>query len=188
MQHHIMDNLPVLLAAVQNGLQPEFVFFWGPEPQRAGSIGNECLSQWYPAPFTVDGVLYPTAEHYMMAEKARLFGDEETRQKILATTDPQQAKNLGRLVKGFTVDTWKRPSIAIVERGNLAKFGQHAALKAFLLQTGSAVLAEASPFDKIWGIGFAEDDPRARDPRQWQGFNQLGFALMAVRAKLAGDF
>jgi ribA/ribD-fused uncharacterized protein len=68
--------------------------------------------------------------------------------------------------------------------GNVAKFGQHDDLRAFLLGTGSRVLVEASPGDRIWGIGLTEADPRAADPRSWRGLNLLGFALMEARAQL----
>ena len=66
--------------------------------------------------------------------------------------------------------------------GNRAKFAQHPNLRRFLLDTGNRILVEASPVDKIWGIGLAQDDPRAQNPLQWQGLNLLGFALMKVRA------
>lgn len=163
----------------------DFVFFWGYQVRADGQLGPSCLSQWWPADFTVDGIDYPTAEHYMMAEKARLFGDQEILERILAAPEPSQAKALGRKVSGFASGVWEERRLEIVVRGNLAKFGQNADLQAYLLGTAPRRLVEASPVDRIWGIGLAADDPRALDPAQWQGLNLLGEALMRVRAQLA---
>ena len=172
-----------LLAAIERGQQPDFLFFWGHKAKH-GDLGKHVLSQWWPARFEVEGQAYPTAEHYMMAEKARLFGDDEMRRKILAAPDPGKAKALGRKVRGFDAASWDAVCFDIVVRGNVAKFGQDPMLGGWLRKTGTAVLVEASPVDPIWGIGLAADDPRAQDPAQWQGRNLLGFALMRVRAGL----
>lgn len=177
-------DLSSLNAAIECGLEPEFVFFWKPEPKFEGVVDQSCLCQWWPSPFEVDGVVYLTAEHIMMAEKAHLFGDEETRRQILLTADPHLAKKLGRSVRGFDGKVWLQHRIDIVVQANLAKFGQHPRLKHFLLDTGESILVEASPFDRIWGIGLAEDDPCATNPKQWRGLNLLGFALMTVRSML----
>jgi ribA/ribD-fused uncharacterized protein len=150
----------------------------------SGEIGKPCLSQWWPAPFTVEGDTYPTAEHFMMSEKARLFGDEETRSKILTAPHPKAAKQLGRAVQGFDDRRWEEARFGLVVRGNLAKFGQNAPLRDFLLNTGNRVLVEASPVDRVWGIGLAANDPLAEHPEQWRGLNLLGFALMEVRGRL----
>jgi ribA/ribD-fused uncharacterized protein len=173
-----------LIEAVRSGARPKYVFFWGHKPLAGGAIGKPCFSQWWSAPFEVDGVRYATAEHFMMAEKARLFGDEETRARILAAPGPAAAKQLGRSVRRFDGDRWEAERFGIVVRGNLAKFGQHPPLREFLLETRSRVLVEASPVDRIWGIGLAADDARAENPEQWRGLNLLGFALMEVRARL----
>jgi ribA/ribD-fused uncharacterized protein len=176
-------DLAALRAAVAGGWQPEYLFFWG-HRARTQAPGKHALSQWWPAPFVVDGERYASAEHYMMAEKARLFGDAETRARIIAAAEPGKAKALGRAVRGFDAATWEREGFAIVVRGNLAKFEQNAALGGWLRATGDAVLVEASPVDAIWGIGLAADDPRAHDPLEWPGRNLLGFALMQVRARI----
>ena len=133
----------------------------------------------------LDGLPYPTAEHWMMAEEARLFDDDDLYREILATPDPKKAKSLGRKVRDFNVHVWAANCRDIVTRGNLEKFKQNKPLLAFLLGTTGKVLAEASPYDKIWGIGMRESDARATDPSQWQGNNLLGFALMDVRNQLA---
>lgn len=137
-----------LLSAIRDGGQPRYLMFWGHQPPPGGGAGKGCLSQWWPAAFTVDGVSYPTAEHYMMAAKARLYGDAET-------------------------------------AGNMAKFGQHPQLRDFLAGTGSRVLVEASPRDRVWGIGLAAGDERSGIPEHWPGLNLLGFALMEVRRQLS---
>ena len=129
-------------------------------------------------------ITYATAEHYMMAEKARLFKDERTRQQILAAEHPHAAKKLGRHIQPFHESVWKQQRFAIVVQGNLAKFSQYPALKDFLLQTGERILVEASPMDTIWGIGLAQDNSQANDPTKWRGDNLLGFALMVVRDQL----
>jgi ribA/ribD-fused uncharacterized protein len=133
---------------------------------------------------TVDGIAYATAEHWMMAGKARLFGDEEAAARVVAARSPGEAKKLGRQVRGFREDVWVRHRAALVVEGNVAKFGQEPGLGGFLLGTGSRVLVEASPLDRIWGIGLAADDERAADPEQWRGLNLLGFALMEARERL----
>jgi ribA/ribD-fused uncharacterized protein len=158
--------------------------FWGHTPPRDGSVGRACLSQWYDAPFTVGGLTYATAEHWMMAEKARLFGDEAGLAAVLAAPGPAQAKAAGRKVRGFDERAWRDARYDIVVAGNLAKFGQHADLRDFLVATGGTVLVEASPYDLIWGIGLAADHPDLRRPSAWRGLNLLGFALMDVRERL----
>lgn len=177
-------TLAELQSAVAAGARPKFLHFWGHQPQADGSIGKGCFSQWFPAPFEVDGESYATAEHFMMAEKAHLFGDVAVRERVLAAGSPAQAKKLGRLVKGFDDALWERERFAIVVRANEAKFAQNPAMRDYLLGTGERVLVEASPVDRIWGTGLAADDPAADDPSRWRGLNLLGFALMEVRARL----
>jgi ribA/ribD-fused uncharacterized protein len=166
------------------GARPKLLFFWGHQPPRDGAVGKHCFSQWWPAAFAVDGTRYPTAEHFMMAEKARLFGDPEALARILASTAPAAAKRLGRQVRGFDERRWAAARFDIVVRGSVAKFGQSPALGAYLLNTGERVLVEASPRDPIWGIGLAERDPLATQPDRWRGLNLLGFALMEARRAL----
>lgn len=158
-----------------------FLFFWRPE---AGVINSSCLGQWQPSYFEVDMDTYSCTEQYMMAEKARLFEDEETEALIMATTDPKKMKALGKKVKNFNQTTWDKAKYAIVLNGNYYKFAQNKAMRDFLLATGDQILVEASPLDTIWGIGLAEEDPQARDISSWKGQNLLGFALMEVRDEL----
>ena len=119
-----------------------------------------------------------------MAEKARLMRDEETREKILASTDPEEIKALGRQVRNFDEYRWQKHRMEIVVTGNLHKFIDNEDLKNFLLSTGDKILVEASPYDTVWGIGMKEDNMDCLNPRLWKGENLLGFALMDVRNKL----
>ncbi|MGB0870533.1 MAG: NADAR family protein [Flavobacteriales bacterium] len=167
---------------IQNTGKPvKFLFFWGHKPSLDGQITKSCFSQWWPSPFMVDGIHYKTAEHYMMAEKARLFNNEGIRQQIIHCHSPAEAKKLGRQVTNFDQDVWLEHRFNIVIKGNLNKFEQNSGLKQFLIQTKKRVLVEASPIDAIWGIGMASDNQKIHDPRKWRGLNLLGFALMEVR-------
>lgn len=157
-----------------------YVFFWS-HKSRGDAIDKSCLSQWYPARFTLDGESYASAEHFMMAQKARLFGDRQALRAILECKSPGDAKKLGRNVKGFNSQKWEQQRFDLVVQGNVGKFAQNPKLKTFLLNTGSRVLVEASPVDRIWGIGLAEDHPNAPHPERWRGDNLLGFALMKAR-------
>ncbi|GAB2570667.1 hypothetical protein Aab01nite_05710 [Paractinoplanes abujensis] len=165
----------------------KYLFFWGHQPERDGSVGSGCLSQWWPARFTADGHSFASAEHYMMWRKATLFGDDAMAARILAAPHPKVAKALGGRVTPFRQPEWDEHRYQIVVAGNLAKFGQDDELRDYLLTTGERVLVEASPLDRIWGIGLGRDDPRAADPRRWRGTNLLGFALMDVRESLRGQ-
>ncbi|MFH8348759.1 NADAR family protein [Streptomyces sp. NPDC018045] len=176
-----------LVAAAAAGARHEYVYFWGHAPRRDGQLGASCFSQWWPAPFTVDGVRYATAEHWMMACKARLFGDADAERQAIAAVHPKQAKDAGRSVRGFDSAEWERHRFEYVVAGNVHKFGQDAALRDHLLGTGSRVLVEASPLDRMWGIGLAADDERAQDPARWRGLNLLGFALMEARQRLMAE-
>jgi ribA/ribD-fused uncharacterized protein len=178
-----ISDLDASRCAVSSGVSPEFLSFWG-HTAKDQRVGKHVLSQWWPAIFCIDGQTYASAEHYMMAQKAKLFGDEETFGAILSAANPSQAKSLGRRARGFDEERWIGQRFEIAVHGNTAKFGQNPELKNWLLATGEMVLVEGSPVDKIWGIGLSADDQRAQDPRTWSGLNLLGFALMRVRQVL----
>ncbi|MCX4765346.1 NADAR family protein [Streptomyces sp. NBC_01275] len=179
-----IDGQAALVRAVQAGARIKYLHFWGHRPRPDGTVGASCLSQWWPSPFEVDGVAYATAEHWMMAHKARLFGDAEAEKRALAAGHPSQAKKAGRLVRGFDEETWERERFRIVVEGSVHKFASDPALRDFLLGTGERVLVEASPVDRVWGIGLAADDEAASHPDRWRGPNLLGFALMEARGRL----
>ncbi|WP_069170428.1 NADAR family protein [Streptomyces griseus] len=173
-----------LVARTARGEKVKYLPFWGHRPRADGRISESCLSQWWPSPFTVGEITYASAEHWMMAGKARLFGDAEAAERAVAASSPAAAKKVGRLVRGFDEDVWVRERYALVVAGSVHKFGQDPALRAYLAGTGERVLVEASPLDRIWGIGLGRDDPRTADPAAWRGLNLLGFALMEARARL----
>lgn len=185
MKPEVARTKEALIQSVEAGHSPKYVFFWGHTPKVPGKIDQSCLSNWFPSEFTVEGALYRTMEHYMMAEKARLFGDKDTLPKILAADSPALAKKLGREVEGFDEVVWKLHRFDIVVAGTTAKFEQNAALRDLLVNTGTKVLVEASPRDQIWGIGLGKESERAQDPRTWRGLNLLGFALMETRSRLS---
>lgn len=173
-----------LVAHLENGGTVDYLFFWGHTQKQAGVTDASCLSQWFPAVFMIDGVRYATAEHFMMTEKARLFGDQEALAKILEAKTPAEAKALGRTVRGYDDVAWGRARSESVVRGNVAKFAQNEAMGSFLRSTRDRVIVEASPRDRIWGIGMGASNPDARIPARWRGRNLLGFALMEARARL----
>jgi len=149
------------------------VFFW-----------SGIYSQWYKAPMIIDGIEYNCCEQYMMHQKALTFGDLEIAEKVLQTSNPKDQKGLGRQIKGFNKEKWDSVCLGIVYKGNFAKFTQNPALMSALLSTEDRLLVEASPFDKIWGIGMAEDEPGVDDPANWKGLNLLGWSITLVKQQL----
>lgn len=156
------------------------IYFWG-HIRNPKKVTAACLSQWYDCRFEVDGVQYHTTEQYMMASKARLFGDDEILKEIMFADTPFDYKKLGRRIRGFVAETWDAEKYDIVVEGNKAKFSQNLVLKKFLLSTENAILAEASPYDTVWGIGLDKEHAQKGGVGQWQGENLLGCALMDVR-------
>jgi ribA/ribD-fused uncharacterized protein len=154
------------------------IYFWG----STGPYG--CLSNWYYSPFADDlGGIYSSVEQYMMYYKAETFEDNETAQKIMATDCPRTCKKLGRQVKNFDYAQWECVRYHIVAKGCYYKFCQwNKEIRDILLNTGESELVEASPYDRIWGIGFEEKDAEA-NRNKW-GANLLGKALMEVRQML----
>jgi ribA/ribD-fused uncharacterized protein len=153
-----------------------FTFFW---------MNESPFSQWHPSVFEWRGHRFLCAEQSMMYGKATLFGDEEIAARILQASTPKEHKALGRQVRGFEGSLWERERERIVYEGNHAKFTQNPALLAALLATAGTRLVEASPLDRIWGVGLAEEDPRIQDPSQWRGLNLLGEVLTRLREDLS---
>lgn len=162
----------------------KYIFFWGHTSKDNEVVGKFILSQWFLAPFTVDNIEYKTSEHWMMANKARLFGDHAVLQKIISADKPGEAKDLGRQIKNFDQLAWDQQKYEIVKSGNVHKFNQNQKLKEYLINTGDRVLVEASPVDTIWGIGLAQDSSKIENPHTWRGLNLLGFSLMETRDHL----
>lgn len=150
-----------------------YTFFWGGP-----------FSQWAPSKILIDGVIYNCCEQYMMAQKALLFNDIEAHNNIMKEQQPYLQKALGRKVTNFDKDRWEAVAKHVVFRANLAKFTQNKYYYDALMATGETLLVEASPEDKIWGIGLHQDDPRALDPNQWLGTNWLGEVITHVRENI----
>lgn len=156
----------------------QMVLFWG------GDFEHANFSQWARFPINVDGVWYNCCEQYMMYSKARHFEDWETAANIMQTKNPREQKQWGRQVKGFSIEKWAEIARLVVYRANLAKFTQNPALLEELKSTGDKIIVEASPLDKVWGIGLAPDDERCLNTDLWRGTNWLGEAIMQVRSDI----
>jgi len=159
----------------------KFLFFWGHTKGPSQVVGDFCFSQWYASSFVVDGFYFKTSEHWMMAQKAKLFSNMDLFYKIIECNTPGEAKQLGRQVENFDEAVWIEHRFEIVRLGNIHKFTQNLALRDYLIQTGNRILVEASPVDSIWGIGLSKDSKDIEDVSKWIGLNLLGFALMEVR-------
>ena len=177
-------HLKWLIEEYDKSHQLKFLFFYGHINKMKQEIGDFCLSQWYELPFVINNIIYPTAEHWMMAGKALLFGDEEIHAKIIKAATAGEAKKLGRQVKNFDEATWNANRFDIVVQGNIHKFEQHIVYCNYLINTGNRILVEASPVDVIWGIGLPKTNNNISNPHLWRGLNLLGFALMEARDKL----
>ena len=156
-------NLEELKLKFDRKEELEFCFFWK---------SNSYFSNWYPSDFEINGIVYWCVEQYMMAKKAELFRDYNSFRYIMASNSQKEIKALGRRER-------------IVFEGNYAKFTQNPILKSYLLKQKDKILVEASPYDKIWGIGYDNSDlVFVCNPYNWRGLNLLGFTLMRVRDKI----
>lgn len=142
------------------------------------------LSQWAKSNFKVDNVEYCCAEQYMMHKKALLFGDCKTAENIMNTTNPKEHQDLGRIVKNFDQAVWDNHKEKIVYEGNYAKFKQNKDFLKLLYETGDKLLVEASPIDKVWGIGLIESDAMKTPKHKWKGQNLLGNILTKLKNDL----
>lgn len=162
----------------------EYLFFWGHQPNKGGKIIKSCLSQWWMSRFIENGMIYKSAEHYMMEGKARVFHDTEIASQIVAADSPKKVKSLGREIKDYSDKVWDLHKYHIVKQANFLKFSQNEGLQTFLLDTEGKIIVEASPVDSIWGIGMAEDNPKINNPNEWKGSNLLGCILMEIRDEI----
>lgn len=145
-----------------------------------------CFSNFKKARIIVDGQEFVCNEQYIMYMKARLFNDHVIAQKILQTSDPMKIKAYGREIKGFDEQIWTQNREKIADQCNRAKFTQNEDLKKILLSTGDVLIAEASPNDKIWGIGV--DTVVGKDINKWKGLNILGQSLMRIRQEISSTY
>ena len=173
----------VLKAKVPKDAEPaqEPVFFFSGNPAL-----NEFkeFSNMYEAPFQIEGVTFPTVEHYFQWSKARMFGDANAQAKILKTSSPKSVKTLGKKVVGFKEEEWAEKRDSVMAAALKAKFMQHPELLKKLRDTGTRRIAEADPRSKYWGIGTSADTSKAKDPERWPGKNKMGALLEALRSEL----
>ena len=173
-------NIETIKNIIEDKPETKIIYFWGHTPT-PNKITPACFSQWFNCKFDVDNITYHTAEQYMMAQKALLFADDEIFDKIMEANHPHDYKKLGRQIRGFNDKLWNEFKFDIVVNGNKAKFSQNKDIKEYLISTGDAILVEASPYDKIWGIGLDRDTAMKGTVDDWKGENLLGCALMEVR-------
>lgn len=142
-----------------------------------------------PLNFELEGIKWKTSEQYFMYKKAIFFGDFETAELIKKAIRPEEAKKLGRKVKNFDDKKWSEVSSQIMYDAVFAKFSQNEELKSYILNKrfDNKHFVEASPFDKIWGIGIHYSDSRCDDESNWLGENKLGKVIDLVRENLKNN-
>ena len=142
---------------------------------------NSKFSNHHPCCFTKDEVLFTSVEQYLMFRKAKCFKDSATADLVLQTDDPVKAKQLGKTVKDFQVETWREVRNRFMEEGLSAKFNQNPELKKALKDTGSKIMVEANPRDTYWGVGLSLDNDEIWNSHNWKGKNILGKLLVELR-------
>lgn len=161
-----------------NSMEEQYYFFYKT---------NHPFSQWYKVNFVVNGITFCCVEQYMMYYKSLLFNDEETAAQILKSKNQRLHKELGRNVKNFNDYIWRCTSSKIVYEGNKNKFLQNKEILQKLLDTKGKIIVEASPYDRIWGIGLSENDPDRFNRSRWKGENKLGYILSKLRDDILND-
>ena len=148
------------------------VYFYG---------GPAVFSNWYPAKIWDRHTPFENSEQNFMACKAHFFCDARIERMIINEPDPAKTKELGRQVRDFCPKSWDCVKFGFMVYVNYLKFSQNGELGQKLLQTGDRILVEASPYDKVWGVGLHHTDDKILDESNWLGQNLLGKALMEVR-------
>lgn len=154
-------------------MEETFSLFWGGP-----------YSQWYKSPFIFAGIEFNCNEQMMMYGKAIVHGDFGAAAEVMQTRNPRDQKAIGRRVQNFDFEKWNEICNQIVYTANYCKFTQDSDNLEYLFQDNATTIVEASPYDKVWGIGLGEDDPRCRNRDEWQGENRLGQMITDVRAYL----
>lgn len=151
------------------------IYFWG-----------GIFSQWAVSNFTDPSTnkTFNCAEQAMMYEKAITFQDGEAARAVLAEKNPSNQKSIGRTIRGYDNEIWNEVKLNIVKRNNYLKFSQNPAWKELLIYTDGYELVEASPYDKIWGVGLGEDDSKIWNKDNWEGENLLGKAIEDARERI----
>lgn len=183
-QHFVEQKLATLGYTPKSDMN--FVYFWKPRPKTKGVIDEACCCQWWFSNFTFRGMRHATAEHAMMYTKAKMFDDQQAMDAIREERQPHAVKAIGRQVLGFDGAKWDAESYELVRDINLEKYRQDKRLLDWLKTLPkNTVFVEASPFDRIWGIGLADDGTTdLSNIANWQGMNKLGFAITEVFQEL----
>lgn len=134
---------------------------------------NGFLSNFYPSPICLDGLLWPTVEHFYQASKT---DDPTYREKVRLAPTADEAKKLGNAPECAIRKDWDTRKVDAMRQALTAKFSQHPALRSALIATGDAVLIENSKKDYFWGIG-----------EEGTGKSMLGALLMEVRASIIAE-
>ena len=145
--------------------------------------GKDIYSNFHLCNINFNGITFFCAEQALMYYKAKLFKDTDIAILILKNNNPREIKQLGRKVKDFDEDIWLKERDDILFRILYQKFYQHQYLKNELLKNNK-ILVEASPYDKIYGVGLSENDDNILNSENWKGENLLGYTLMKVREEL----
>lgn len=173
-----INNLPPCL-------QPENIFTPTRKDQVSFFTINSPLSNMYPAPFTINGDKFNCAEQYIAVQKSCLFGDAQLTQKILREQNPYEQKRLSKKVQNFDKAQWEAQAPDLILPGIVQKFSENLHCKQFLLNTGSRVIAEASPDDNFWGTGCSLYSADLWDSSKWSGKNMMGKVLSLARKKIS---
>ena len=173
----------VLKAKVPKEAEPgqEPVFFFTGNP---ALNENRFLSNMFEAPMQIEGMTFPTVEHFFQWSKAKEMGDAAAQAKIMKTESPKSAKAYGKKVAPFDKEKWAERAVPVMRTALKAKFMQHPDLLKKLRDTGTRPLAEADPRGKYWGIGTSSDTSKAKDPAKWPGKNMMGKLLEELRTEL----
>ena len=153
----------------------QFLFYFGQDSP---------FSHWFKCKFTIDQQEFCCVEQYLMYKKALLFKDAEAAKKILRSSDPKRHRYIGKQVAGFDKLIWQRECKKYAFEANLAKFTQNISLMKMLKDTEGKSLAEASPYDRNWGIGLSVQNPKIYDRKKWRGKNWAGEVLEEVRSSI----
>jgi hypothetical protein len=157
------------------------IYFWG-----------GIFSQWAMCNITWispgnHNYIFNCAEQAMMYRKALTFNDDVAAEKVLMANDPRDQKAIGRTIKNYSDEVWDKVKFDIVVENNYLKFSQNPAWKELLIFTNGYELVEASPYDKVWGVGLGEDNPDVLDKSKWQGQNLLGEAIEDARYQIIDE-
>lgn len=194
----LLDNTSQKEITPQNEPKTTYTYFW-----KSQSI----FSQWHPSKFIYKDITFSSAEQFMMYSKAKMFGADDIAQKIidynetplikkflngeLSDTDicndkgilrewdgyQKAIKDQGREVKQYVEDVWKAKRVPIVAVASREKYNQNPVYKAELLKCSETKMVEASPYDKIWGIGLSKEQALKMPEDKWPGENLLGKVL-----------